>query len=61
MSKPTPNCGCDLSKIDFHNIYCHATTSENGGKKGVGVDQIFYLMSRVYSESDALSKVVEDS
>jgi len=36
MSKPTPNWGCDLSKIDFHNIYCHATTSQKGGKKSGG-------------------------
>ena len=37
MSKPTPNWGCDLSKIDFHNIYCHATTSQKGGKKSGGI------------------------
>ena len=36
MSKPTPNWGCDLSKIDFQNIYCHATTSEKGDKKSGG-------------------------
>jgi Fe-S cluster assembly protein SufB len=36
MSKPTPNWGCDLSKIDFHNIYCHTTTSEKGDKKSGG-------------------------
>lgn len=38
MSRPTPNWGCDLSKIDFRNIYCHATTSEKpelvGGMSG---------------------------
>jgi Fe-S cluster assembly scaffold protein SufB len=28
MTKPTPKWGCDLSKINFHNIYLHATTSE---------------------------------
>ena len=36
MSKPTPNWGCDLSKIDFTNIYCHATNYEKVGKKSVG-------------------------
>ena len=33
MSKPTPNWGCDLSKIDVNNIYYHATTSKKEGKK----------------------------
>ncbi|MFY9794695.1 MAG: hypothetical protein WA323_19655 [Candidatus Nitrosopolaris sp.] len=28
MTKPTPKWGCDLSKINFHNIYLHTTTSE---------------------------------
>jgi Fe-S cluster assembly protein SufB len=28
ITKPTPKWGCDLSKINFHNIYLHATTSE---------------------------------
>jgi Fe-S cluster assembly protein SufB len=23
-NRPTPNWGCDLSKIDFRDIYCHA-------------------------------------
>jgi Fe-S cluster assembly scaffold protein SufB len=36
MSKPSPNQGCDLSTIDFHNIYSHATTYEKVGKKSVG-------------------------
>jgi Fe-S cluster assembly protein SufB len=27
-SRPTPNWGCDLSKIDFRNIYCHARTTK---------------------------------
>ena len=36
MSKPSPNWGCDLSTIDFRNIYRHATTYEKVGKKSVG-------------------------
>jgi Fe-S cluster assembly protein SufB len=36
-----------------------AMVSYEGAVGGVGVDQIFYLMSRGYSESDALSMVVE--
>jgi len=27
-NRPTPNWGCDLSKIDFRNIYCQASTSK---------------------------------
>jgi len=28
ITKRTPKWGCDLSKINFHNIYLHATTSD---------------------------------
>ena len=27
-NRPTPNWGCDLSKIDFRNICCHATSKK---------------------------------
>jgi Fe-S cluster assembly protein SufB len=32
-SKPSPNWGWDVSKIDFNNIYYYATTSKKKGKK----------------------------
>ena len=32
MSKPMPNWGGDLSKIDFQNIYYYAKASEKQGK-----------------------------
>ncbi|MGA9152396.1 MAG: hypothetical protein WBZ36_17615 [Candidatus Nitrosopolaris sp.] len=50
MTKPTPKWGCDLSKINFHNICLHTTTSEkivdmydkSGNPKATGVVETEY-------------------